>query len=72
MKFLVEEDGQIQELDLTILSVKEGDTIIVKIPGDTPMEYVRHLSEQLKLLFKDNDTAIIPGDIEIGIIRSEQ
>ena len=72
MKFLVEENGQTQELDLTVLNVREGDIVIVKIPGNTSVEYVKQISEQLKLLFKNNDTAIIPSNMEIGIVRSEE
>lgn len=72
MKFLVEENGQTQELDLTVLNVREGDTVIVKIPENTSVEYVKQISEQLKLLFKNNDTAIIPSNMEIGIVRSEE
>ena len=74
MKFFIEDDeGNKDELDLTILNLKPNDTLVFKNgPGK---EYSQNESyrilRRLRDIFHTENILILNHDTEIGVIRRE-
>lgn len=71
MKFFIRDDeGNEKEIESLNLNLKEGDTLLFKIPTEMSIDGKLRTKEILQQTFPDNKVILINNDIEVGVIRN--
>lgn len=74
MKFFVRDDsGKETELNITVLSLKENDILVLKCnEKDISLKQFKDIFHNFSLRFTDYKCYGIVGDFDIGVIRKEK